>query len=103
MTIGTFHGIAAGILKKYGKYVGISSDFAIFNEKKCLEIVKTGLKELNLDSRQFQPMTIQNFISRRKSRLNQTPDDNHSPTNLETILKKYDEHLKKSTPLISTI
>ncbi len=73
-TIGTFHFLAAHILRERGEEIGIPSNFSILNEKESLEIIKSGLEELGLDLRQFKPALIQNLISREKSRLNQDLD-----------------------------
>ncbi len=108
-TIGTFHSIAADILRKYGEHIGISPRFSILDEKQSLEIVKSGIEELGLDQRQFRPSTIQNLISQKKSRFTEredaaetsdsafekaTEDTDFFPKNLNSILENYNGRLK---------
>ena len=102
-TIGTFHSIAAEILRNYGKQIGIPSSFSILDEHQSLEIIKSSVEKLGLDTRQFQPPMIQSFISRKKSRINQNSNENFSPNTfpdtLNTIQEKYDKYLKKQNAL----
>jgi len=104
LTLGTFHSIAADILRKHGNKIGIPSDFFILDEKESLEIIKQSIEELKLNSQQFRPSTIQNQISRQKSRCNSGQDqrisnDDFFPKNLNAILEKYDGHLKERKTL----
>jgi len=92
LTLGTFHSIAADILRKRGDKIDIPSDFFILDEKESLEIVKQSIEELKLNSRQFRPSTIQNQISRQKSLCDskqnqQIANDDFFPKNLDTILE----------------
>lgn len=97
-TIGTFHAIAADILRKYGNHIAIPSSFSILDEKESLEIIKSGIEELGLDSRQFQPATIQNLISQRKSHSTSTSDVGVKE-GLDAIQEKYDSRLKEQGAL----
>lgn len=99
ITVGTFHAIAADILRKYGNRIGISPHFSILDEKQSFEIIKSSIEELNLDLRQFQPSTIQNFISRKKSHINEKADEEIFSGTLNAIQEKYDEYLKKQGAL----
>lgn len=99
ITVGTFHAISADILRKYGNRIGISPHFSILDEKQSFEIIKSSIEELNLDLRQFQPSTIQNFISRKKSHINEKADEDFFPDTLKAIQEKYDECLKKQNAL----
>jgi len=104
LTLGTFHSIAADILRKRGDKIDIPSDFFILDEKESLEIVKQSIEELKLNSRQFRPSTIQNQISRQKSLCDskqnqQIANDDFFPKNLDTILEKYNGHLKERNAL----
>lgn len=100
--IGTFHSVAANILKKYGDCINLPSPFSILDENESSEIVKSCLGELNLDPRQFQPSAIKNIISREKSRFYESKGEagkDFFPKTIEEILKKYNGHLKKQRAL----
>ncbi len=104
ITLGTFHSIAADILRKYGSKIDIPSDFSILDEKESLELIRKTIEELELNSQQFRPSTIQNQISRKKSchdskQNQQISGNDFFPQNLNTILEKYDGHLKERKAL----
>lgn len=116
-TIGTFHGISADILRKYGNHIGITDHFLILNERECLDIIKSAIEELGLDQRQFRPNSIQNLISQKKSIFNgnnsssgaaesasvplsgTTADMDFFPKNFNLIWRKYHERLKERNGL----
>jgi DNA helicase-2/ATP-dependent DNA helicase PcrA len=102
-TIGTFHAIAADIIRKYGHHAGIPSRFLILDEIKSLDLIKSVLEEIGLNLRQFRPATIQNLISQKKSQLHGKDKDKESkeffPKNLNLILENYNERLKNKNAL----
>ncbi len=76
MTIGTFHAICARVLRVEADYLaplGLNRSFVIFDTDDQATLVKRAIKELNLDEKQYRPMTIQAMISRAKNDL-QGPD-----------------------------
>ena len=76
MTIGTFHSICARILRIEAGYLaplGLNKSFVIFDTDDQLTLVKQAIKELNLDEKQYRPITIQAMISRAKNDM-QSPD-----------------------------
>jgi len=76
MTIGTFHAICARILRIEAGYLaplGLNKSFVIFDTDDQLTLVKQAIKELNLDEKQYRPITIQAMISRAKNDM-QGPD-----------------------------
>src|SRR6266851_4878149 len=76
MTIGTFHAICARILRIEADYLlplGLNRSFVIFDTDDQTSLVKQAIKELNLDEKQYRPLTIQAMISRAKNNL-QSPD-----------------------------
>ncbi|MFH0803505.1 MAG: UvrD-helicase domain-containing protein [Candidatus Tagabacteria bacterium] len=103
-TVGTFHAIAADIIRKHGNHVGISPRFSISDERESLEIIKSSIEEIGLNSRQFKPSAIQNVISQKKSRFNSREndclvgkteaDEEFFPKNINLILEKYNKELE---------
>jgi len=76
MTIGTFHAICARILRIEAGYLaplGLNKSFVIFDTDDQLSLVKQAIKELDLDDKQYRPITIQAMISRAKNDM-QSPD-----------------------------
>jgi len=69
MTIGTFHAICARILRIEAGYLaplGLNKSFVIFDTDDQLTLVKQAIKEMDLDEKQYRPITIQAMISRAK-------------------------------------
>jgi len=76
MTIGTFHAICARVLRIEADYLlplGLNRSFVIFDTDDQATLVKQAIRELNLDEKQYRPLTIQAMISRAKNNL-QSPD-----------------------------
>jgi DNA helicase-2/ATP-dependent DNA helicase PcrA len=69
LTMGTFHAVCARILRRDGPRIGIGSNFTIYDDGDQIGLVKTALKELNLDERQHPPRAILARISNAKSDL----------------------------------
>lgn len=62
----TFHSACVRILRKEITCLGFSSSFTIYDTDDSLRVIKTCLKELNLDEKTFQPRMVLNHISRAK-------------------------------------
>src|SRR5438876_10096451 len=76
MTLGTFHAICARVLRIEADYrapLGLNKSFVIFDTDDQTTLVKQAIKVLNLDEKQYRPITIQAMISRAKNDL-QSPD-----------------------------
>src|SRR3984893_9686284 len=76
MNIGTFHAICARILRIEADHLaplGLNRSFVIFDTDDQATLIKRAIKELNLDEKQYRPVTIQGLISRAKNDL-QVPE-----------------------------
>jgi len=69
ITLGTFHAIAAGILRRHGERIGLDSSFVIYDEEDSTNLIKHCLEELDIDHRQFPPRAVASAIRAAKSRL----------------------------------
>ena len=69
LTMGTFHAVCARILRRDGPQIGIGSNFTIYDDGDQMNLVRTALKELNLDEKQHPPRAILARISNAKSDL----------------------------------
>src|SRR6266516_3794113 len=76
MTLGTFLAICARVLRVEADYLaplGLNKSFVIFDTDDQATLIKQAIKALNLDEKQYRPITIQAMISRAKNDL-QSPD-----------------------------
>jgi len=69
LTVGTFHAFCAQILRRDGDAVGLDRNFAIYDDSDQLEMVKRGMRETDVDPKQFSPRAILSAISNAKSQI----------------------------------
>jgi len=74
LTLGTFHAICAGILRRDGKAMGIDPRFVIYDDDDQISLIKRGLQQVGLDPKQYAPRAIASAITAAKSHL-LTPQD----------------------------
>lgn len=68
LTVGTFHSVAAKILRSQinALDIGITSNFTIIDAAEQLSLIKDIQKRLNIDSKLYPPKMVQSLISRWK-------------------------------------
>ena len=69
LTVSTFHSFCARLLRQNGEVMGLDRNFAIYDDADQLELIKRGMREVDVDPKQFSPRAIQSAISGAKSRL----------------------------------
>lgn len=67
--IGTFHSVFARILRAEADKLGYPKNFTIYDTDDAKSVIKTILKELNLDDKHYKPSTVYNRISNAKNSL----------------------------------
>lgn len=67
--IGTFHSVFARILRGEAPRLGYPSNFTIYDGDDAKSVIKTVVKELNLDEKQYKPNIVLNRISLAKNAL----------------------------------
>ncbi len=67
--ISTFHKFCVHILRRYGKAVGLDSNFSIFDTTDQQQLIRYVLNELDIDTVAYNPSTIGSMISRAKNDL----------------------------------
>jgi DNA helicase II / ATP-dependent DNA helicase PcrA len=67
--VSTFHSLCARILRQEANILGLSKSFVILDDYDQKSLIKSCLKELNLDEKDFAPQTVQNLISKAKDNL----------------------------------
>ncbi|WP_257350741.1 DNA helicase PcrA [Pseudalkalibacillus decolorationis] len=67
--ISTFHSMCVRILRRDADRIGINRNFTILDSTDQLSVIKRALKDLNLDSKKFDPRSILGTISSAKNEL----------------------------------
>ena len=67
--MGTFHSIFARILRTEHESLGFSGDFTIYDAADSKSLVKSIIREMGLDDKQYKPGTVLAHISAAKNRL----------------------------------
>jgi len=67
--MGTFHSIFAKILRMEGDKLGYKSNFTIYDSSDSKSLIRSIIKELNLDDNIYKPGTISSRISASKNNL----------------------------------
>lgn len=69
IVMGTFHSVFMRFLKDYAEFLGYPREFTIYDTGDSLSLIKTCLKELNLDDKVYKPKSVANRISDAKNNL----------------------------------
>ena len=87
ITIGTFHSIGAMILRKEIQKIGWNNDFTIYDQTDSKALVRSIIKELNLDLKMYDPKSVLIKISLSKNNI-QSPGSTciFKPTYFEIFL-----------------
>ena len=66
---GTFHSFCAGLLRRYGKIVGLDPDFVIYDQTDKRQALKMVMKELDIDSKVVKVRSVSAQISNAKNEM----------------------------------
>ena len=69
LQMGTFHSVFSHILRVEADKVGFNSNFTIYDQTDARSLVKTIIKELNLDDKVYKPASVADRISMAKNHL----------------------------------
>lgn len=69
INMGTFHSIFARILRAEAKVLGYNSNFTIYDQADSHSLIKSIIKELQLDDKVYKVSSVSNIISMSKNRL----------------------------------
>ena len=69
ITLGTFHALAARILRIEHEFAGLDRDFVIYDADDQRSLVKRAMVDLEIDSKRFGPGPVRNAISAAKAKL----------------------------------
>ncbi len=101
MTIGTFHSVCAGLLRKHIHLIGYDNNFTIYDQSDSKQLVKSVINGLNLDPKTFQANKYQYLISSLKNKMIPPDDvllntDSYIDEVLRDIYLDYNKKLKEN-------
>ena len=101
ITIGTFHSIGAMILRREIKKIGWSPDFTIYDQNDTKSLIKSVIKQLNLDLKMYDPKSILIKISIAKNNMQSSDDMLSSAQNINEekvaqIFSIYQDSLRRN-------
>ncbi|TLU97829.1 ATP-dependent helicase [Dyadobacter luticola] len=77
--MGTFHSVFAKILRIEARYLGYTSDFSIYDTDDSKSLLRSIIKEFNLDDKTYKANVVFNRISGAKNRLISADDYINNP------------------------
>ena len=69
LQMGTFHSVFSHILRVEAAAIGYNSDFTIYDQADSRSLVKSIVKEMGLDDKQYKPSSVSDQISMAKNHL----------------------------------
>ncbi len=69
LNMGTFHSVFAHILRREAAYIGYAPNFTIYDQSDSRSLVKTIIKEMQLDEKQYKAASVADRISMAKNHL----------------------------------
>ncbi len=72
--MGTFHSIFSRILRKEADKIGYSPKFTIYDQTDSQNLIKSIIKDMQLDDKKYKPNVIQNRISNAKNQIKTASD-----------------------------
>jgi DNA helicase-2/ATP-dependent DNA helicase PcrA len=99
LLLGTFHSTCARILRREADKLPFTNEFVIFDADDQEKVVKTALRDLNLNEKLYRPASVHGAISRAKNELIR-PDDfpivTYRDEAVKRIYARYQELLLQS-------
>jgi DNA helicase-2/ATP-dependent DNA helicase PcrA len=95
--ISTFHSMCVKILREHYYALGYRRSFQILDDDDTLQLVKSKLKELNMDQKMYNPREVKNYISRLKMQ-RMDLDSLHAGMHVvvDHVYRNYQETLKEN-------
>ncbi|MDC1304726.1 UvrD-helicase domain-containing protein [Salibacteraceae bacterium] len=94
--MGTFHSVFAKILRYEAEKIGYPSNFTIYDSDDSKSLIRTIIKEMNLDDKVYKPQLVQRRISSAKNGL-------ISGTEYQNDTIIYNDDLQAKKPLLGKI
>ena len=102
--ISTFHSLGVHIIKENSRLIGLNKYFTIMDEAGAISIIKSIMKEHDIDPKQHEPRKIKSIISKSKGDFITVETFSANVNNsfgsiVETIWRGYENQLKKEKAL----
>lgn len=94
--MGTFHSIFSRILRRHASLIGFKSDFTIYDASDSRSLIKSIIKDMQLDDKVYKPNVVQSAISMAKNAL-------LSPEAYESNRELVEADRRARRPMISAI
>lgn len=97
ITACTFHSLCARILRRECEHIGFSNTFTIYDTDDSLRVIKSILRELEINDKLFPPKIMLGFISERKEMLS-SPQETLSEAGdyrMQTAARIYAEYQRR--------
>ncbi len=69
VTVATFHGLCARLLREYAETMSLPKTFTIFDSSDQVKMIKQAIKDCSLSTENFQPQAVLGAISKAKNKL----------------------------------
>ena len=105
MWIMTFHSMCLRILRIHGDLLGYGHNFVIYDGTDQKTLMKTILKEMNVNDKEFSPQYMLSIISRNKEKeitpeiYRETAEENFKTDVIYNVYKRYQEELKNNNAM----
>jgi DNA helicase-2/ATP-dependent DNA helicase PcrA len=102
MQVSTFHSACVRILRRDGKWLGLSSTFSIYDQADSLRLITLIVKDFDINTKFFQPRAIQAQISNLKNELvdyeefSKIAEEEGPRRILATVYREYQQRLARS-------
>ena len=100
--LGTFHAACARILRRESLSLPFDSNFVIFDADDQRNVVKTAIRELNLDEKRYHPRAIHSAISKAKNELilpDEFPTQTYRDEVVRRVYERYQDLLLQNNAL----
>ncbi|MBC8335260.1 MAG: UvrD-helicase domain-containing protein [Anaerolineales bacterium] len=102
LMLGTFHSVCARILRREVEHLPFDNNFVIFNADDQINVVKSALRELNIDEKRYRPRSVHGSISNAKNELiraDQYPSTTYRDEVVKQVYARYQELLLENNAL----
>lgn len=93
--LGTFHSICARMIRREAEFLPIQSNFVIFDTDDQERIVKSVIREMNINEKLYRPASVLGAISRAKNELIGADDFPIQTYRDEIVKRVYEEYQKR--------
>lgn len=88
LQMGTFHSVFARILRREAHHIGYNSDYTIYDQSDSRSLIKSIIREMQLDEKQYKPASVADRISMAKNHLLLPQAYANSPSAVDDAIRK---------------